>query len=74
MRDGHGLAVKVVGSRGRKELGGRFGYFLFFSAREGESEAPGGGEIFIENPRGEGGLPAGGGPGGCLRGMWGGGS
>ena len=53
-------------------LGGRFGYFLFFcfcSGRaKGESEAPGGGRFLIENPRLMGGFssrPMG--PGGCLR-------
>ena len=53
-------------------LGGRFGYFLYFSARggKGESKAPGGGGVgvFIENSRGgvsrSGGVE---GPGGCLR-------
>ena len=43
-------------------LGGRFGYFLFFSLREGEGGVRGAGEggggdgVFIENPRGGGGL------------------
>ena len=50
-------------------LGGRFGYFLFFSARgsgKGESEGPeGGGEIFHGKSQEGGGVsPAGGGGGG----------
>ena len=58
------------------QLGGRFGYFLFFSGRgrgKGESEVPGrGGRFLIENPRRlrGGGSPGGGGaegPEGCLR-------
>ena len=47
-------------------LGGRFGYFLFFSARGGGRGSPGrrerGGSIFIENPR-RGGLQEGRGQG-----------
>ena len=40
-----------------KILGGRFGYFIFFSARGGERGSSrrrgggGGGQVFIENPR-----------------------
>ena len=50
-----------------KILGGRFGYFLFFSPREGEggSEAPGRGGIgpfYLKIPGG-GGVPGGGGGG-----------
>ena len=45
-------------------------YFFCSGERErGESEAPRGGVVFIENPRRGGG---GEGRGGCLRGIWGG--
>ena len=43
--------------RPENNLGGRFGYFFFFSAREGERGSPkcqergGGGWLFIENSR-----------------------
>ena len=54
-------------------------FFIFFCPGEGkgESEAPGGARLFIENPR-RGGLTGGWGwggegPGGCLRGIGGGG-
>ena len=58
--------------RVERELGRRFGYFLFFfcSGRgKGESEAAGWGRFFTEDPRGGGGCSLGGagGPGGCLR-------
>ena len=56
-------------SSGKAEIGGRFGYFLFFSARggEGESEAPGGGIGFLlKIPGGGGCFQEGEGPGGCL--------
>ena len=49
--------LQAFGSRALHILGGRFGYFIFFSARgsrgKGESEASGGGGggKFIENPR-----------------------
>ena len=48
-------------------LGGRFGYFLFFSAREGEGREGGGGRFSIENLRGEGSPRGAEGSGGCLR-------
>ena len=62
------------------DLGGRFGSFLFFSARgrgRGVRGAGRGGGPFMEIPGGGGGLPGvrvgGEGPGGCLRGIGGGG-
>ena len=63
----------------RGTLGGRFGYFLFFSpSGEGKGESGGdreaGGRFFIENPRRGGCLPGRvRGPGGCLQGFWEGG-
>ena len=74
---------KLFASSGN--LGGRFGYFLFFLLGGGEGgprrqKGGGRGQFFIENPR-RGGLPGekrrGGGaegPGGCLRATWGGGA
>ena len=48
--------IKKIVGEAVSVLCGRFGYFLFFSARggKGESEAPGGGVfrfLFVENPR-----------------------
>ena len=66
--------LKARGKWHKPELGGHFGYFLFFSGRgrgKGESEAPGGGRgsIFkLKFPEGGGVSRTGGaeGPGGCL--------
>ena len=59
---------------GLEGLGGRFGYFLFFCARERGRRNPrrqkgGGGSVFIENPRRGGGFPGGGG-GRHREGVW----
>ena len=60
-------------------LGGRFGYFVFFLLRGVRGAGRGGGgDDFLSKIPGRGGLPGrvggeGEGPGGCLRGIWGGG-
>ena len=69
------ISKRVPGASrpGGPKLGGRFGYFLFFSARgggRGSPRPPGGGvvDFFLKIPGG-GGSRGGGaeGPGGCLR-------
>ena len=73
-----GNSFVIISARMVRNLGGRFGYFLFFSALgggKGQSEAPAGGGIgfLLKIPGGGGGFQEGEGPrgregpGGCVR-------